>query len=80
MCVWANRTGWLSSHVGSMGGAWGRCLGGCGAVVWLMAWQIITPIACACLVAYRFVKAPYGWGIQQVYGGLILELNVSMRK
>jgi hypothetical protein len=46
----------------------------------LLAWQIITPIACACLVAYRFVKAPYGWGIQQVYGGLILELNVSMRK
>lgn len=46
----------------------------------LYAKPLITPVAVLCLIAYKYVKKPYGWGIQQVYGGLILELNVSMRK
>ena len=46
----------------------------------LYAKPIITPVAMVCLVCYKYVKKPYGWGIRQVYGGLILEAWVSMRK
>ena len=46
----------------------------------LYAKPLITPIAFVCLIAYKYVKKAYGWGIRQVYGGLILELNVGMRK
>ena len=46
----------------------------------LYAKPLITPVAFACLVAYKYVKTPYGWGIRQAYGGLVLELNVGMRK
>jgi hypothetical protein len=46
----------------------------------LYAKPIITPLAMVCLVCYKYVKKPFGWGIRQVYGGLILEAWVSMRK
>ena len=46
----------------------------------LYAKPIITPLAMVCLVCYKYVKKPFGWGIRQVYGGLILEAWVTMRK
>ena len=46
----------------------------------LYAKPLITPVAVACLVAYKYVKAPFGWGIRQVYGGLINEVKIGMRK
>lgn len=46
----------------------------------LYAKPLITPVAVLCLFAYRHVKKPVGWGIRQVYGGLIQEMNIGMRK
>ena len=46
----------------------------------LYAKPIITPVAVVCLIAYKYVKKPFGWGIRQVYGGLIIEAWVGMRK
>jgi hypothetical protein len=34
----------------------------------LYAKPIITPLAMVCLVCYKYVKKPFGWGIRQVYG------------
>ncbi len=41
----------------------------------LYAKPLITPIAVACLIAYKYVKQPFGWGIRQVYGGLVKEVR-----
>ena len=32
----------------------------------LYARPLITPVAIVCLVCYKYVKKPYGWGIRQV--------------
>ena len=49
-----------------------------GAIIY--AQPIIAPPAAVCLVLYKYVKKPFGWGIRQVYGGLIIEAWVGMRK
>lgn len=49
-----------------------------GAVIY--AKPLVTPIAILCLVGYKYVKRPFGWGIRQVDGGLIQEMNIGMRK
>jgi ABC-type multidrug transport system fused ATPase/permease subunit len=41
---------------------------------------LITPFAVIALYLYKHVKKPFGWGIRQVYGGLIIEAWVGMRK
>ena len=46
----------------------------------LYAKPIITPLAMVCLVCYKYVKKPFGWGIRQVYGGLVKEIQIGMRK
>jgi ABC-type multidrug transport system ATPase subunit len=46
----------------------------------LYARPVIAPFAVACLGCYKYVKKPFGWSIRQVYGGVILEAWISMRK
>lgn len=46
----------------------------------LYAKPLITPVAAGCLYMYKHVKKPFGWGIRQVYGGMIIEAWVGMRK
>ena len=40
----------------------------------------MAPFAVVVLGLYRKVKKPFGWGIRQVYGGLIIESNIALRK
>jgi hypothetical protein len=41
---------------------------------------LLAPVAAAALYLYKFVKAPFGWALRQVYGGLYFESNIKIRK
>ena len=49
-----------------------------GAVVWSQ--PLLTPVAAVALYLQKYVKAPFGWAIRQVYGGLYFESNIKIRK